>query len=38
MALEVLRKAGFTRLFHLEGDWLRWSEEKRPAVTAPPQP
>jgi len=38
IALEALRAAGFTRLFHLEGDWLRWSEEKRPAVTAPPQP
>jgi rhodanese-related sulfurtransferase len=38
MALEALRQAGFTRLFHLEGDWLRWSAEKRPAVTAPPQP
>lgn len=38
IALEKLREAGFTRLFHLEGDWLRWSAEKLPAVTAPAQP
>jgi len=38
LALEALRAAGFTRLFHLEGDWLRWSAEKRPAVMAPAQP
>ena len=33
-ALEVLDKAGFTRLFHLKGDYTRWSEEKRPVVAA----
>ncbi len=38
LALEELRKAGFTRLFHLEGDWLRWSAEQRPSVTPPAQP
>jgi rhodanese-related sulfurtransferase len=31
-ALEVLGKAGFKRLFHLEGDYVRWSEEKRPVI------
>ena len=30
-ALEVLDKAGFKRLFHLKGDYTRWSEEKRPS-------
>ncbi|HXV39533.1 MAG TPA: rhodanese-like domain-containing protein [Steroidobacteraceae bacterium] len=38
IALEKLREAGFTRLYHLEGDWLRWSAEKLPAVMAPAQP
>lgn len=38
LALETLRAAGFTRLFHLDGDWLRWSAEKHPAVIAPAQP
>jgi rhodanese-related sulfurtransferase len=33
-ALKVLGKAGFTRLFHLKGDYTRWSEEKRPVVAA----
>ena len=32
-ALEVLEKAGFKRLFHLKGDYTRWSEEKRPVVS-----
>lgn len=32
VALEALDKAGFKRLFHLEGDYTRWSEEKRPVV------
>jgi phage shock protein E len=31
-ALEVLGKAGFKRLFHLKGDYTRWSEEKRPVI------
>lgn len=38
IAIEALRKAGFTRLYHLDGDWLRWSEERRPAVSVPAQP
>ncbi len=29
-ALAALREAGFSRLFHLKGDYTRWSEEKRP--------
>lgn len=33
-ALEVLRGAGFTRLLHMQGDYVRWSEERRP-VTKP---
>ena len=33
-AIEVLGKAGFKRLFHLKGDYTRWSEEKRPIVAA----
>ena len=31
-ALGVLEKSGFRRLFHLEGDYTRWSEERRPVV------
>jgi phage shock protein E len=31
-ALGVLGKAGFKRLYHLTGDYTRWSEEGRPAV------
>ena len=31
-ALGVLGKAGFERLYHLKGDYARWSEEGRPAV------
>ena len=33
-ALAELRKAGFSRLFHLKGDYLRWSGEKRPVTVA----
>lgn len=33
-ALGVLQEAGFSRLFHLDGDYLRWSEEKRPVIKA----
>jgi phage shock protein E len=32
-ALGVLKEAGFNRLFHLDGDYKRWSEEKRPVTT-----
>jgi len=38
IALATLRDAGFSRLFHLEGDWLRWSEEHRPLVRTSAQP
>jgi len=31
-ALGVLEKSGFKRLLHLQGDYTRWSEEKRPVV------
>jgi rhodanese-related sulfurtransferase len=31
-ALGVLEQSGFRRLFHLQGDYTRWSEEKRPVV------
>lgn len=33
-ALETLREAGFTRLFHMKGDYLRWSAEQRPVAKA----
>ena len=33
-ALGVLEQSGFKRLLHLEGDYTRWSEEKRPVVKA----
>jgi rhodanese-related sulfurtransferase len=33
-ALDLLKKAGFERLFHLKGDYTRWSEEKRPVIAA----
>ncbi|HEU0223931.1 MAG TPA: rhodanese-like domain-containing protein [Steroidobacteraceae bacterium] len=35
IALATLREAGFTRLLHLEGDWLRWSAEERPVIRGP---
>lgn len=31
-ALGVLDEAGFKRLFHLKGDYTRWTEEKRPVI------
>ncbi|HEY8266244.1 MAG TPA: rhodanese-like domain-containing protein [Steroidobacteraceae bacterium] len=31
-ALDVLDKAGFKRLFHLQGDYNHWTEEQRPTV------
>jgi rhodanese-related sulfurtransferase len=31
-ALTVLQGAGFKRLFHLQGDYTRWSAEKRPVT------
>jgi rhodanese-related sulfurtransferase len=30
LAADVLSKAGFTRLGHLEGDYLAWEAEQRP--------
>lgn len=33
-ALKALRDAGFTRLFHMKGDYVRWSEEDRPIAKA----
>ena len=33
-ALASLREAGFKRVFHLKGDFMRWSEEKRPVSVA----
>lgn len=47
IALELLEKAGFERLYHLEGDYLAWSAAERPverrvppaaAAPAPPVP
>ena len=31
-AINVLDKAGYKRLFHLQGDYNRWTEEQRPVV------
>jgi len=31
-AIGVLQKQGFKRVYHLAGDYARWSEEKRPVV------
>ena len=30
IALDLLQKAGFTRLYHLEGDYLAWSAAGKP--------
>ena len=38
IALDTLKEAGFSRLFHLEGDWQRWSGEGRINVRQPAQP
>ena len=38
LAIETLKGAGFSRLFHLDGDYLRWSEERRPLIKDPAQP
>jgi rhodanese-related sulfurtransferase len=35
LALGMLEKAGFKRLYHLEGDYIGWTEAKRPVETAP---
>ena len=31
-AIAALRGAGFTRLYHMQGDYLRWSAENRPVT------
>jgi rhodanese-related sulfurtransferase len=36
LAEDVLRKAGFKRLGHLEGDYLAWEAGKRPVKRATP--
>jgi rhodanese-related sulfurtransferase len=36
LAEDVLRKAGFKRLGHLEGDFLAWEAEKRPVERSSP--
>ena len=38
LAIETLKTAGFSRLFHLDGDYLRWSGERRTIVGPPAQP
>lgn len=35
LAEQTLRGAGFTRLRHLEGDYLAWEAEKKPVETSP---
>ena len=37
IALDLLAKAGFERLYHLEGDYLAWSAAEQPVET-PAQP
>jgi rhodanese-related sulfurtransferase len=32
MAAKTLKEAGFTRLYHLDGDWGAWSKNDRPFV------
>ena len=36
LALGMLEKAGFKRLYHLEGDYMGWTEAHRPVETAAP--
>lgn len=36
LAEDVLRKAGVTKLLHLEGDWLAWEAAHRPVEPAAP--
>lgn len=35
LALDMLEKAGFKRLYHLEGDYLGWAAASRPVELAP---
>jgi phage shock protein E len=34
IALDMLEKAGFKRLYHLEGDYMGWTAAQRPVETA----
>jgi len=34
LAEDVLRKAGFTKLLHLDGDFLAWQAQQRPVETS----
>ena len=36
LAVDELRKAGFTKLLHLDGDFLAWQAEHRPVETSTP--
>src|SRR5688572_23255611 len=36
LAEDVLRQAGFSKLRHLDGDYLAWEAERRPIETAAP--
>jgi rhodanese-related sulfurtransferase len=36
LALGMLEKAGFTRLYHLDGDYAGWEAAQRPVERAPP--
>ena len=36
IAADALHAAGFTKLLHLEGDWLAWEAQKRPVEKAAP--
>lgn len=38
LALETLKGAGFSRLFQLKGDYLRWSAEHRAVIKEPAPP
>jgi phage shock protein E len=38
IAEDVLRKAGFTKLLHLEGDWLAWEAGKHPVERSASDP
>ncbi len=38
LALDVLRAHGFTRLWHLDGDFLAWEAKGQPTESATPAP
>lgn len=35
MAISTLQELGFKQVYHLEGDWLGWQENKLPEITQP---